>query len=271
MDTLNINTLLQLQEGIAKELAARGSGKKEKKEKKEKVSRIAGVWAVWTKEAPLAHPEEYAAFKASSEKKQGVTPLFCSKWREDHPEEYAAFKLKFESEALLLKSSPAESPASVTSVASVASVTSVAPKVKKQSEETKAKAALKRAATKAAKKAAEDALLEMKKQSVSAPVASVPKKIATPVAALPMLPVPQEEDEDEEDEEAEEAPELLHFKLAGRNYLRPGYNRAGSSLWASGDLWATKKVKDIWVKGEWEGVLEEDGSIDTSAEEPEIE
>ena len=267
MDTLNINTLLQLQEGIAKELAARGSGKKEKKEKKDSKPRIAGVWAVWTKEAPLAHPEEYAAFKASSEKKQGITPLFCSKWREDHPEEYAAFKLKFESEALLLKSSPAESPASVASVASVA------PKVKKpQSEETKAKAALKRAATKAAKKAAEDALLEMKKQSVSAPVASVPKKIATPVAALPMLPVPQEEDEDEEDEEdEEEAPELLHFKLAGRNYLRPGYNRAGSSLWASGDLWATKKVKDIWVKGEWEGVLEEDGSIDTSAEEPEIE
>ena len=266
MDTLNINTLLQLQEGIAKELAARGSGKKEKKEKKEKVSRIAGVWAVWTKEAPLAHPEEYAAFKASSEKKQGVTPLFCSKWREDHPEEYAAFKLKFESEALLLKSSPAESPASVASVASVA------PKVKKpQSEETKAKAALKRAATKAAKKAAEDALLEMKKQSVSAPVASVPKKIATPVAALPMLPVPQEDDEEDEEEAEEEAPELLHFKLAGRNYLRPGYNRAGSSLWASGDLWATKKVKDIWVKGEWEGVLEEDGSIDTSAEEPEIE
>ena len=267
MDTLNINTLLQLQEGIAKELAARGSGKKEKKEKKEKVSRIAGVWAVWTKEAPLAHPEEYAAFKASSEKKQGVTPLFCSKWREDHPEEYAAFKLKFESEALLLKSSPAESPASVASVASVA------PKVKKpQSEETKAKRAATNAAKKAAKKAAEDALLEMKKQSVSAPVASVPKKIATPVAALPMLPVPQEDDEEDEEEEAEEeAPELLHFKLAGRNYLRPGYNRAGSSLWASGDLWATKKVKDIWVKGEWEGVLEEDGSIDTSAEEPEIE
>jgi hypothetical protein len=92
------------------------------------------------------------------------------------------------------------------------------------------------------------------------------------VAALPVPPVAEEEEEEEdEDEEDEEAPELLHFKLSGRDYLRPGYNRAGSSLWASGDLWATKKVKGIWIKGDWEGVLQEDGSIDTSADEPEIE
>jgi hypothetical protein len=39
----------------------------------------------------------------------------------------------------------------------------------------------------------------------------------------------------------------------------------GITSWATGDLWESKKG----LKGDWAGVLQEDGSIDLNADEPE--
>ena len=79
------------------------------------------------------------------------------------------------------------------------------------------------------------------------------------------IPPPAEESEAEAEED-EEAPELLPFKLGGRSYLRPGVLRDGGiTSWATGDLWESKKG----LKGDWAGVLQEDGSIDLNADEPE--
>jgi hypothetical protein len=65
----------------------------------------------------------------------------------------------------------------------------------------------------------------------------------------------------------EEDVELLPFKIGGRTYLRPGFSRSdGKSVWATGDLWESNKG----LRGDWAGSLQEDGSIDMDAEEPEF-
>jgi hypothetical protein len=80
------------------------------------------------------------------------------------------------------------------------------------------------------------------------------------------LPQPEESEAEESEAEEDEAPELLPFKLGGRSYLRPGVLRDGGiTSWATGDLWESKKG----LKGVWAGVLQEDGTIDLNADEPE--
>jgi hypothetical protein len=278
--SFSTDQLIALQALVAKELASRGGSSssssalvKAKKVKKEKdpsaKPRKAGAWAGWTAHCPKEHAAEYETFKASSEKKQGIAPLFCTQWRKDHADEYAAFEGKWKEEHSSAATSAASSPASTASAsvaasvaahvaAPVAAAASAAPeaKVRKpQSEETKAAAALKRAATKA-KKAAEATTAVAKVVAAAAP-APLPAPVATSA--------PEEESEAEAEED-EEAPELLPFKLGGRSYLRPGVLRDGGiTSWATGDLWESKKG----VKGDWAGVLQEDGSIDLNADEPE--
>jgi len=279
--SFSTDQLIALQALVAKELASRGGSSssssapvKVKKGKKEKdpsaKPRKAGAWAGWTAHCPKEHAAEYETFKASSEKKQGIAPLFCTQWRKDHADEYASFEAKWKEEHSSAATSAASSPASTAS-APVAAPLAAAPqkasqevKVRKpQSEETKAAAALKRAATKA-KNAAEGA------SALAAAVTSAAPAPA-PAPVLPLAPIsipaPAQEDEAEaEEDEDEEMPELLPFKLGGRSYLRPGVLRDGGiTSWATGDLWESKKG----LKGDWAGVLQEDGSIDLSAEEPE--
>jgi hypothetical protein len=129
---------------------------------------------------------------------------------------------------------------------------------KPQSEETKAAAAIKRAATKA-KKASDGASVVAVAVAAAAP-APLPTLALAPIAISPTAEESEAEDEDEE------APELLPFKLGGRSYLRPGVLRDGGiTSWATGELWESKKG----LKGDWAGVLQEDGSIDLNADEPE--
>jgi len=266
--SFSTDQLIALQALVAKELASRcGSSSsssapvKVKKGKKEKdpsaKPRKAGAWAGWTAHCPKEHAAEYETFKASSEKKQGIAPLFCTQWRKDHADEYASFEAKWKEEHSSAATSAASSPASTAS-APVAAPLAAAPeaKVRKpQSEETKAAAALKRAATKA-KKAAEATTAVANVVAAAAP-APLPAPVATSA--------PEEESESEAEED-EEAPELLPFKLGGRSYLRPGVLRDGGiTSWATGDLWESKKG----LKGDWAGVLQEDGSIDLNADEPE--
>ena len=61
--------------------------------------------------------------------------------------------------------------------------------------------------------------------------------------------------------------EFMPFTLAGKKYVRLGqYLTDGNHIWASGDLWESKKGQ----KGPYVGVLQEDGTIDLNADEPEI-
>jgi hypothetical protein len=270
MSLISVDQLLAIQQLLSKELASRGISataapsaavaevqkrmKKDKKEKKDSKPRAAGAWAGWTAHCPKAHAAEYESFKASSATKQGIAPLFCTQWRKDHEEEYAAFEAKWKEE----HSAPVSAAASVASADSPAAASEPATKApqegkvrKPQSEETKAAAALKRAATKA-KKAAEAASAELTAKMAAAPaVPASPASVASQGIS----------------DEEEESPDLLPFKLGGKSYLRPGYlGDDGKTTWATGDLWESKKG----LRGDWAGALQEDGSIDLDAEEPEI-
>jgi hypothetical protein len=255
-----------------------------------KAKRAPGAWAAWTKHCPLTHAAEYAEFKASATEKQGIAPLFCTQWRKDHAEEYAAFEAAHKASAAEPAASAEPSPASAPSPAAAPP----AKEKRKWSEEAKANAAAKRAAKKAASSVA-SAVAEVAAVAASAP-APLP---AAPPAARAAAPLPSFAilfDEEagrvrsaapsqgsnaaasasaatskpydpfaELDEEAEEDVELLPFKLGGRTYLRPGFSRPdGQSVWATGDLWESKKG----LRGDWAGALQEDGSIDMDAEEP---
>jgi hypothetical protein len=274
MDSFSPEVLLALQALLSKELASRGVAssvkeasvappKKTAKASKEvtgeaKAKRAPGAWAAWTKHAPLAHAKEYAEFKASNVGAVGIAPLFCTQWRSAHTEEYAAFELAHKASASA--PSPAEpSPAS----APAAAAPSPAKEGRKWSEEAKAKAALKRAATKAAKALAEAPAAAAAKEVVVSAAAPAPLPAAAP-SAPSNASAPNPFDDEEEEAEAE----LLPFKLGGRKYMRPGVSRAGAEpIWATGDLW---EAKADGSQGDWAGVLEEDGSIDLDAEEPEF-
>jgi hypothetical protein len=74
------------------------------------------------------------------------------------------------------------------------------------------------------------------------------------------------------DADEEESVELLPFVLDGTKYVRLGTKSGESSepVWATGDLWYFKKTA-VNNKGDYVGKLDDDGSIDADAEEPEVE
>jgi len=267
MDSFSPEVLLALQALLSKELASRGvsSAAPAKVAKAPKVSKEAsgeakakrapGAWAAWTKHAPLAHAKEYAEFKASAVVKQGIAPLFCTQWRKDHAEEYAAFELAH-------KASPSAEPSVASPAASVASPAASAPSPAKEkrkwSEEAKANAAAKRAAKKAG------ASVSFAVAESVAIIAAAPAPLPAAAPAPPKAPVPAANPFDEDDVEVE----LLPFKIGGRTYLRPGSKYEGvDAIWATGDLWESNKG----LRGDWAGALQEDGSIDMDAEEPDFE
>ena len=91
-------------------------------------------------------------------------------------------------------------------------------------------------------------------------VKKVAKKepIVEPVAVISSNTSVAEEDE----------PEMLPFKHNNTTYIRLGNKREdGTFLWATGDLWASKKG----AKGAYIGCLQDDGSIDADALEPILE
>jgi len=268
MDSFSPEVLLALQALLSKELASRGvssaapakvaKAPKVSKEAKEasgeaKAKRAPGAWAAWTKHAPLAHAKEYAEFKASAVEKQCIAPLFCTKWRAEHPEEYAAFELAHKASA-----SAEPSVASPAASAPSPAAPSPAKEKRKWSEEAKANAAAKRAAKKAG------ASVSFAVAESVAIIAAAPAPLPAAAPALPKAPVPAANPFDEDDAEVE----LLPFKIGGRTYLRPGSKYEGvDAIWATGDLWESNKG----LRGDWAGALQEDGSIDMDAEEPDFE
>lgn len=261
------------------------NGKPVKLTKSGKVSKRSGkptVHADFTKHILASHKDEVAAFKAEHPDQKGAHLSFAANYRKEHAEEFAAFSAKWTEEH-----PKTDSDADVSDAASEASGEAEAPaadaneKVKKPrkplSQEHKDAMQAGRQKKKAEKEAAAAAAETAAKSSVApvaapaaAPVAPAKKQVKqAKKAEAPAPKVPEPLPESPKEAEPEEADdEFIPFTLAGKKYVRLGQRRTdGNHIWASGDLWESKKGQ----KGPYVGVLQDDGKIDNSAEEPELE
>jgi hypothetical protein len=265
------------------------NGKPVKLTKSGKVSKRSGkptVHADFTKHILASHKDEVAAYKAEHPDQKGAHLSFAANYRKEHAEEFAAFSAKWSEEH-----PKTDSDADVSDSASEASGEAPAAdgneKVKKPrkplSQEHKDAMQAGRQKKKAEKEAAAAAAEAAAKNGV-APVAAAPTP-ASPVAApapapakkqvkqakkaeVPKAPEPLPESPKEEAEAEEADDEFIPFTLGGKKYVRLGQRRTdGNHIWASGDLWESKKGQ----KGPYVGVLQDDGKIDNTAEEPELE
>jgi len=270
------------------------NGKPVKLTKSGKVSKRSGkptVHADFTKHILASHKDEVAAYKAEHPDQKGAHLSFAANYRKEHAEEFAAFSAKWSEEH-----PKTDSDADVSDAASEASgeapAADASEKVKKPrkplSQEHKDAMQAGRQKKKAEKEAAAAAAEEAAKSGI-APVAAAPAAPAAPVVAAvaapakkqvkqakkadapapaPKAPEPLPESPKEEAEPEEADDEFIPFTLAGKKYVRLGQRRTdGNHIWASGDLWESKKGQ----KGPYVGVLQDDGKIDNSAEEPELE
>lgn len=235
----------------------------------------------FTKKILDEHKADVEIFKAelkeSNPDQKGAHLIFVSNYKKAHMDEYNAF------EAAWNETHPKEESSDSGSVAeasdSANANTSDTPSKPKRiiTDEHKAKMKAGRE-KKAAEKKAAQTVEEQKANTevpattivpeviVTAPVAKKQgKKVKndiTPIAVVAPVAEPVVADAEDSD------PELLGFKHAGTNYVRLGIKRTdGNHLWASGDLWASKKGN----KGAYIGCLQDDGTIDKTAEEPELE
>ena len=246
----------------------------------------------FTKKILEEHKEEVDAFKAELKEtnpdQKGGHLLFISKYKKEHMDEYAAFETAWK-EAHPKEDGSASDTGSVSDAASAAGGAPAEKPKRVISDEQKAKMKAgreKAAAEKKAAKAAEDtSAQEEDAPVVAAPAAVAP--VAAPAAVAAPAPAKKQAKQVKKVEvtpvvvaapavvaaapaeaAAEEENEFLPFKHAGANYMRLGISRAdGKHLWATGDLWASKKG----TKGDYIGCLQDDGSIDKTAEEPEME
>jgi len=249
--------------------AAVSSGKKSKGEKK--LSKRAGkptVYGDFLSKIQKEHAEDIKKFKEENPEMKGAHMTFVGNYKKEHAEEYKMFEAEWKEAH---PKDAVESSAEDASVGDSASVSQEKPaKAKKVlSPEHLAKLKAGREAAKAKKEAEKAAAEEAgKSDSAVAPVAEEPKakkapkkaKKADTPAAAPVVEVTAVAEED--------APEFLPFKFGGVPYLRLGTKREdGNHLWATGDLWASKKG----AKGSYVGCITESGEIDTDAEEPTLE
>ena len=228
-------------------------------------------WKAYQVEWLAAHPKDSdesvdsAASAASKSSRRGPKKLdeMTTEERSAHDASIAARRAKKEAEKVAGeaagKAESAAAPvAEAEAVAPVSSASSVASEKKKSSYVKVADMTPEQLAKKVATAAAAKAKKAAK--AAPAPKAATPK--AAPKAATPK---PEPEPEAEEEEEAEAEMELLPFKLDDDSYFRCGSKNAdGSISWGGGDLWLNKGG----VRGDYAGLLEDDGTIDTDAEEP---
>ena len=282
------------------------NGKPVKLTKSGKVSKRSGkptVHADFTKRILESHKDEVAAFKAEHPDQKGAHLSFAANYRKEHAEEFEAFKTQW-----LIEHPKTDSDADVSDAASEASgeageapAAAEGEKVKKarkpltqeHKDAMQAGRQKKKAEKEAAAAAAEAAAKSGVAPVVAAPVAALAAPAAAPAAApVVAAPVPAKKQvkqakkaetaapapapkapeplpaSPKEAEEAEVDDEFIPFTLAGKKYVRLGQRRTdGNHIWASGDLWESKKGQ----KGDWVGVLQDDGKIDNSGEEPELE
>lgn len=279
------------------------TGKKERKPSKNKG--VPTAYGAFSSKVQAEHKDEITAHKAANpDKKRGAHFEWVGAYKKAHEEEYKAFEAAFK-EAHPKVEGEAASEAGESETSSQKKRRGPK-KLDEMTEEEKAAHKVKVAERKATRdaqtpeeKAAKKAVAAEKKATATAkkggtaaadsvpaadsadsavpaadsavPVAKKTVKRATkakaaepivPVATFSATTVPATVPAAEDDE-----PEFLPFKHGGLTYMRLGNKREGGNLWATGDLWANKKG----VKGTYVGCLQDDGTIDDTAEEPTIE
>jgi hypothetical protein len=252
-----------------------GKQKKEKKEKKEKRRSQGTAWADFGKKVIQDNAADYETFKSSLDKKQGVMPLFVSQYRTAHEAEWLSFQTSWNETHPKLGKLPKETKCEIVSSAeqseaeenaSVAEAKPEKPEGKRRGPKKLADMTPEERATHDAKKEAKSKERKAKKEAeltttvaaavAEAPVASVPVPAPVTVPTPAPAPVTQKGDE---------VAEFRLFKMDGQDYMRI-FNKDDND-WSSVDLWYTKDGKRAAYFGE----LMEDGSVNTDAEEPELE
>ena len=259
--------------------------KKAKKEKKASTRKgRPTAHGDFTKKICEEHKAEMDAFtaelKETTPDKKGGHLIFVAKYKKEHMDEYKAFEEAWK------EAHPKEAVGSdAEGVATEEGAEAVVKPKRVVSDEQKAamkagreKAAVARKEAKAAEEAAAKEGVPLAPVAVAAPAKKQVKTakkadvaeptpvavIAAPVPVAEPKPKPVSEPVEEDDGENE----FLAFKKDGTNYMRLGIRREdGNHVWATGDLWASKKG----TKGNYIGCLGEDGIIDTDAEEPQLE
>ena len=275
IEQMNVEQLLEQRKKIDAAINAMGGAKtgKNVEKKQKRKGTPAGPWAAWTTKVLAENKEAVEAFKLAAEKKIGAHLKWISENKGKDSAEYKAFAVEFA--VTHPKASASEASSVVSAEPAPASVTSApaseaAPKKrgpKKLADMTPEERAAhdKKLAERRSKKEAEKVAAETVAKAEVAVAA--PQPAPQPVAAPTPAPVAAPEEEAESQSEGEEATlELLPFKLDGVSYFRLGSKSDGEIEWA-GDLWYNKKG----VRGSYVGSLQEDGSIDTDAEEPQLE
>ena len=286
---MSLEKLLEMRTALDAEIVARsgsgsGSGAAKKAKKPKRVSQ-GSAWADFTQMIVKEKADEYTAFKEASESKLGVAPRFVAAYRKAHEAEWEAFQTTWNAEhpkaAKGSVASAAEEPASadegsVTSGGSEKAASGKRRGPKKLAdmtpeERTAHDAAVqkRREAKKAPSAAAEEEAKAAAPVVVAAP-APKPKPVAAPAPAPAPLPLKAAPVAEAEEEAEEEGVEQRMFTLDGQKYIRLW--DSGAEDWATGDLWAVKAngsgspQRDYYC-----GELMEDGSINTDAEEPELD
>lgn len=278
-----LEKLLEMRTAVDAEIMARSGGAAPgaaKKAKKPKRVSQGSAWADFTQMIVKEKADEYTAFKEASESKLGVAPRFVAAYRKAHEAEWEAFQTTWNTEH------PKAAKGSVASAAeesASADEGSVASGASEKVASGKRRGPKKLADMTPEERTAHDAAVQKRREAKKAPAAAeeqeakaaapvvvvaapVPKPLPLKAAPAPApapkpapVPVPVEEAE-------EEGVEQRSFTLDGQKYIRLW--DSGANDWATGDLWAVKAngERDYYC-----GELMEDGSINTDAEEPELD
>jgi hypothetical protein len=283
--TMPLEKLLEMRTAVDAEIMARSGGSGSgsgaaKKAKKPKRASQGSAWADFTQMIVKEKADEYTAFKEASDTKLGVAPRFVAAYRKAHEAEWEAFQTTWNAEH------PKAAKGSVASAAeesASADEGSVASGGSEKAGSGKRRGPKKLADMTPEERAAHDAAVQKRREAKKAPSAAAeeeakaaapvvvaapaPKPVAAPAPApapLPLKAAPVAEEAEEEAEE--EGVEQRTFTLDGQKYIRLW--DSGAEDWATGDLWAVKAngERDYYC-----GELMEDGSINTDAEEPELD
>ena len=266
--------LLKLRSAVDAEIIARGGGATPAATKAKKPKRMSqgSAWADFTQMIVKSKADEYTAFKEASESKLGVAPRFVATYRKAHEAEWEAFQTEWNASHPKTKNGSAA--ASVAEETPSADEDSVASGASEKAPNGKRRGPKKLADMTPEERAAHDAAVQKRREAKKAPAAAEEQKAkaAAPVVVAPvptplLKPAPAPAPATSAVKEAEEeGMEERSFTLDGQKYIRLWDSVANQ--WATGDLWAAKADGD---RDYYYGELMEDGSINTDAEEPELD
>lgn len=224
----------------------------------------------FTKKICAEQKEAIEVFKKANPDQKGAHLVFLSNYKKEHKDEYEAFEASWKEEH------PKEDAGSVSDGHSESAKSDKSKKVLSPEHLAKMKAG--REAAKAKKDAEKvngttgaatgTATGTATVATVASEPAAKPKKAVKKVAKKEPIVEPVAVISSNTSVAEEDEPEMLPFKHNNTTYIRLGNKREdGTFLWATGDLWASKKG----AKGAYIGCLQDDGSIDADALEPILE